>query len=190
MGQWEWMDQYYSQLVLGWTAHLVPSSEDLGEIELQLPVVVALVMSITHSYVGFSFLSLSGPLTTAPWISIYFRSCFSLTFRRTQDSSVITLLSSFFVFLCLLRTLSHSLQNCGITFGYNVHYHSGMNSVSSFECVIKSIDLFPCILKITLEFRVCISIRFLRVGFFVYGEFLWRKQRYIIHCAWFRKFVE
>ena len=127
-------------------------------------------MSITHSYVGFSFLSLSGPLTTAPWISIYFRSCFSLTFRRTQDSSVITLLSSFFVFLCLLRTLSHSLQNCGITFGYNVHYHSGMNSVSSFECVIKSIDLFPCILKITLEFRVCISIHFLRVGFFC----LWR----------------
>lgn len=151
------------------------------------------LVNVNNTLLCWLFLSLSlslWSLTTAPWVSIYFRSCFSLTFRRTQDSSIITLLSSFFVFLCLLRTLSHSLQNCGITFEYNVHYHSGMNSVSSFECVIKSIDLSPCIFKTTLEFRVCISIHFLRVGFFVYGELLWRKQRYIIHCAWFRKFVE
>lgn len=59
VGQWKWMGWYYCQLVLGCTARLVPAAGDLGETELQLLVVVALVMSLTHSSIGFSSFSVS-----------------------------------------------------------------------------------------------------------------------------------
>lgn len=127
-------------------------------------------------------LPLPGPSLLLPELQPSSSPCLRLYFQK--NSRFLNNYTSI-VFLCFSvfwRPLSHSLHYCvvelhcslclsiwnsnGILWNYNVHYHFGVNAVRKVLNMLLNLWIFSLyIFKIALEFRMCVAIHLLGVGF-------------------------